>query len=73
MTAGLDDVVLATLCEARAYSAGHAPGAAWAGGASSADQATVIDSEPAPPPSPEVEMLLAEAALARLRRLGGPR
>ena len=76
---GLDDAELAALCEARAFAAGHAPGAAWAGGGSSAEQATVIDSEPVAPPTPEIEMLLDATAVARLsgrlvrgRSPGGP-
>ena len=72
VVSGFDDETLAALCDARAFAAGHTPGAAWAGGGSSADSATVIDSEPVAPLAPEVELLLAAAARERLRRLPVP-
>ena len=63
----MDDDDLEALCEARAFAAGYAPGAAWGGGGSSSQRATVIDSEPVAAPPAEIEMLLDAAVQARLR------
>ena len=62
----IDDDDLGALCDARAFAAGYVPGPAWGGGgSSSAEQATVIDSEPVADPPPEIELLLDAAVQAR--------
>ena len=63
----LDDSDLSALVKARSFAAGYAPGPSWID--DDAQTATVHDSEPVAPLNPEIEALLAEAAVARARRL----